>query len=181
MQTGGATWWSTDQKGGKTRVNFPPKPCDLGPASSTHSPRPGTLVTSPSTQRGCGICSGSPSSNGMVSDLKADPLAFQSLLCPTLGALQKSSAIIALIFGQGSLDPLLFPVFASACSPQDLCTGSSLTCSDSVVAGLNLPSNLSTDVTSYRAHTHTHRPKDHITLVIIYREVFSPMLRLPAP
>ena len=85
-------------------------------------------------------------------------LAFQSLPCPTLGALQKSSAIIALIFGQGSLDPLLFPVFASACSPQDLCTGSSLTCSDSVVAGLNLPSNLSTDVTSYRAHTHTHTP-----------------------
>ena len=155
MQTGGATWWSTDQKGGKTRVNFPPTPCDLSPASSMHSPRPGTFVTSPSTQRGCGSCSGSPSSNGMASDWKAAPFAFQSLLCPTFGALQKSSTIIALIFGRGSLDTSLFSVFASACSPQDLCTGSSLTCSDFVMAGLNLPSNRSTDVTSYRAHTHT--------------------------
>ena len=117
MQTGGATWWSTDQKGGKTRVNFPPTPCDLSPASSMHSPRPGTFVTSPSTQRGCGSCSGSPSSNGMASDWKAAPFAFQSLLCPTFGALQKSSTIIALIFGRGSLDTSLFSVFASACSP----------------------------------------------------------------
>ena len=37
------------------------------------------------------------------------------------------------------------------CSPQDLCTGSSLACSAFAMAGSSLPSNLSTDVTSRKA------------------------------
>lgn len=96
-------WWPPAHKRGETRVTFPPRPCYLSLALSVHSPRPGTSVTSPSTQRGCGICSGSPSSNAGEGwlNLKATPFAPKSVLCNTLRALQNLQQVrIAFLDGQ---------------------------------------------------------------------------------